>query len=103
AEVVAVSHLLEQLLQELPVADARGQTVDLLEMILQVLLNPLIFQQLVVHVDEVDCGMGQRHSAAPTRLPGRGCHEGGIGRAWSRSWSGRACACEWQLPEFSPH
>src|SRR6185312_12287828 len=53
-EVVAITECREELFQDRPVAVARGNAEAALEMILQILLDPVIVEQRVVHIDEED-------------------------------------------------
>ncbi len=62
SEIVAIAELREQALQDPPVPITSRGTEGALEMILQVLLDPVVVEQRVVHVDEEDDRMRQCHS-----------------------------------------
>ena len=65
AEIVAIAQLREQILQDPPIAIARGDAIGPLEMVLQVLLDAVVVEQRVVDVDEEDDRMRQCHAALP--------------------------------------
>jgi len=54
ADIVAVAQLRHQILQDPPIAIARGDAISPLEMILQVLLDPVVVDQRVVYIDKKD-------------------------------------------------
>src|SRR5882724_9552808 len=71
AEVVAIAELDEERLENRPVPlTTRGAELPL-EMALEVVLNPVVVQQRVVHVDQEDDG-GGGHDAAAREASGRG-------------------------------
>jgi hypothetical protein len=65
ADVVAIAQLREQILQNPPIAFASRETIGALEMVFQILLDPVIVDQRVVHVDEEDDRMRWCHAALP--------------------------------------
>src|SRR5262245_29902888 len=68
SDVVAVAELVEQVLEYLPIAHARGGAVDLFKMFLEVLLDGVVVDQRVVNVDKKDHRMAQRHLRFPAPL-----------------------------------
>src|SRR6266851_883248 len=68
SDIVAIAELHEQILQNPPIALAGGEAKGALEMVLQVLLDPVIMEQRVVYVDEEDDRMTRFHAALPLRL-----------------------------------
>src|SRR5689334_15555180 len=68
SEVVAVAELVEQVLEYLPVAQARAAAVDLLQVFLEILLNRVVVDQRVVNIDEKDDRLSQRHLRCPAPL-----------------------------------
>src|SRR5215831_3244515 len=63
ADIVAIAQLGEQILQDSPIAGAGSDPIGLIEMVLQVLLDPVIVEQCVVDIDEEDDRMRQCHAA----------------------------------------
>src|SRR5258708_30923023 len=61
----AIAKLDAQTLQEPPIALASSETIGALEMVLQVLLNAVVVDQRVVHVDEKNDRMRLCHAALP--------------------------------------
>jgi hypothetical protein len=57
AEIVAITQLREQILQDPPIPVAGGDSEGALEVILKVLLDRVIVEQCVVDIDEEDEGM----------------------------------------------
>src|SRR5262249_6083734 len=63
ADIVAIAQLGEQILQDSPIAGAGSDPIGPIEMVLQVLLDPVIVEQCVVDIDEEDDRMRQCHAA----------------------------------------
>src|SRR5579872_1163705 len=70
ADVVAIAQLRHQILEDPPITIARSDAVSLLDMILEVVLDPVVVDQRVVDIDEKDDRMRQCHAVPHTRL----CH-----------------------------
>src|SRR5262245_13998182 len=68
SDVVSVAEFVEQVLEYLPIAHARGGAVDPLKVFLEVLLNGIVVDERVVNVDEKDHRMAQRHLRFPAPL-----------------------------------
>src|SRR5262249_25346859 len=64
AEIVAISELDEERFEDRPVAVTRSGAELALEVALEVVLNAIVVQQRVVHVDEEDDGSGGQGAAA---------------------------------------
>ena len=68
SDIVAITQLREEVLQDCPIALAAGDTKETLKMVLKVLLNPVVVEQRVVHVDEEDDWMSWHHSGTTTPI-----------------------------------
>jgi hypothetical protein len=62
-DIVAIAQLRHQTLKDRPIALAGSETIGLLKMVLQILLDSIIVDQRVVYVDEEDDRMRQCHAA----------------------------------------
>jgi hypothetical protein len=58
SKVITVSQFVEEVLQDIPVTNPGGQPILALEVVLQILLNPIVVEQRVVYVDKKDQTMG---------------------------------------------
>ena len=57
AEIIAVAQFGEQLLEDCPVPLAAGNSEFAIEVALDIVLNPVVIQQGIVHVDEKNDGV----------------------------------------------
>src|SRR6185437_1083055 len=68
ADIVAITQLREQILQDRPIALAGGSAKSAIEMLLEILLDPIVVEERVVYVEEEDDRMRRCHAALPARL-----------------------------------
>src|ERR1700757_412189 len=65
ADIVAKSQLGKKTLENIPIALARLDAEPLVEMVSQILLDPIVVQQRVVDIDEENNRRKQCHSTVP--------------------------------------
>ncbi len=67
--MVAIPQLVEEVLQYPPVAHTRGETVDALEVVLQILLDRVVVDERVICVDQETIGWGRVRSRFQLSTP----------------------------------
>src|ERR1700688_1941205 len=69
AQIIAITQLFEEILEDLPIAVPTGCAELAFEMLSEILLNMVVVEQRIVHVDEKDHRHDFAHAVAPPASP----------------------------------